>query len=181
MRKTEAESGAEALGMLVRERSSNPRPNRSGGPFRSDARRKPMADQESAVQMLLACVNTVIGLVQQRGALCVKICFFARHSGSGLVTLKGLGVDGWITEIRQGLRLSPAGVILLVDGAVQEKLGPLVRALLADHPDLDVLTRVADLWIRRNAGLCPQGPLRPGAGIGETSVHRILANKKPPR
>jgi tetratricopeptide (TPR) repeat protein len=54
-------------------------------------------------------------------------------------------VSGWIEEIRQGLHLSPAGVLILVDHAVPEKLGALVRALLADHPDLDVLTDVAEL------------------------------------
>ena len=55
------------------------------------------------------------------------------------------GVSGWIEEIRQGLQLSPAGVLILVDHAVPEKLGALVRALLADHPGLDVLTEVAEL------------------------------------
>ncbi|HZF56212.1 MAG TPA: tetratricopeptide repeat protein [Polyangiaceae bacterium] len=54
-------------------------------------------------------------------------------------------MSGWIEEIRQGLQLSPAGVLILVDHAVPEKLGALVRALLADHPDLDVLTDVAEL------------------------------------
>lgn len=55
------------------------------------------------------------------------------------------GVSGWIEEIRQGLRLSPAGVLILVDHAVLEKLGGLVRALLADYPELDVFTEVAEL------------------------------------
>src|SRR5262245_10576124 len=55
------------------------------------------------------------------------------------------GVGDWIAEIRAGLRLSPAGVLILVDNAISEKLGVLVRALLADHPDLDVCTSVGEL------------------------------------
>lgn len=54
-------------------------------------------------------------------------------------------MSGWIEEIRQGLFLSPAGVLILVDHAVPVRLGALVRALLADYPDLDVFTDVAEL------------------------------------
>ncbi|MRG94918.1 hypothetical protein [Polyangium spumosum] len=54
-------------------------------------------------------------------------------------------MNDWIAEIRQGLRLSPRGVLILVDDAVPERLGGLVRALLADHPDLEVLARPSGL------------------------------------
>ena len=54
-------------------------------------------------------------------------------------------MSDWIAEIRQGLRLSPRGVLILVDDAVPERLGGLVRALLADHPDLEVLARPSGL------------------------------------
>ncbi|MDI1431723.1 tetratricopeptide repeat protein [Polyangium sorediatum] len=54
-------------------------------------------------------------------------------------------MNDWIEEIRLGLRLSPRGVLILVDEAVPERLGGLVRALLVDHPDLEVLARPAEL------------------------------------
>ncbi|MDI3285950.1 hypothetical protein [Polyangium sp. 15x6] len=54
-------------------------------------------------------------------------------------------MSDWIEEIRLGLRLSPRGVLILVDHAVPERLGGLARALLADHPDLEVLARPSGL------------------------------------
>lgn len=54
-------------------------------------------------------------------------------------------MNDWIEEIRLGLRLSPRGVLILVDHAVPERLGGLVRALLADHPDLEVLAKPSGL------------------------------------
>ncbi|MDC3954669.1 tetratricopeptide repeat protein [Polyangium jinanense] len=54
-------------------------------------------------------------------------------------------MSDWIEEIRLGLRLSPRGVLILVDEAVPERLGGLVRALLVDHPDLEVLAKPSGL------------------------------------
>lgn len=51
----------------------------------------------------------------------------------------------WIEEIRTSLRLSPAGVILLVDRAIPAQLGPLVCALFLDWPGLEVLVGTSDL------------------------------------
>lgn len=50
-------------------------------------------------------------------------------------------MSDWIEQIRLGLRLSRRGVLILVDHAVPERLGGLVRALLVDHPDLEVLAK----------------------------------------
>ena len=47
----------------------------------------------------------------------------------------------WRDEVATALRLSRGGAILLVERARDERLGEIVRALLPDHPDLDVETR----------------------------------------
>ncbi|WP_437922735.1 tetratricopeptide repeat protein [Sorangium sp. So ce291] len=50
----------------------------------------------------------------------------------------------WIEQIKRGLRLSRAGILLHVDDARMERLGELTRALVADHPEMDVHTDVRD-------------------------------------
>ncbi|WP_437751197.1 hypothetical protein [Sorangium sp. So ce1389] len=50
----------------------------------------------------------------------------------------------WIEQIKRGLRLSRAGILIHVDEARLERLGELVRALVSDHPEMDVHTNVRD-------------------------------------
>jgi DNA-directed RNA polymerase specialized sigma24 family protein len=45
---------------------------------------------------------------------------------------------GWLGRIETALRLTRAGILILVDGAGPERLGALVRALLPEHPELEV-------------------------------------------
>lgn len=52
-------------------------------------------------------------------------------------------VAPWIERILKLLRLMERGILLLVDGATPAQLGPLVRALCAEHPDLWVVTEAA--------------------------------------
>jgi tetratricopeptide (TPR) repeat protein len=49
----------------------------------------------------------------------------------------------WLEELKLSLKLSKAGVLLLVDHARPDKLGSLVRELLPEHPDLEVYTDVS--------------------------------------
>lgn len=49
-------------------------------------------------------------------------------------------VAPWIERVAKLLRLVERGIVLLVDRANDARLGPLVRALCAEHPDLRVVT-----------------------------------------
>ncbi|MBK8254360.1 MAG: hypothetical protein IPK82_17040 [Polyangiaceae bacterium] len=53
--------------------------------------------------------------------------------------------EQWILEIQAGLQLSPGGVLILVDKAAPEQLGKVVRSLIVDHPNLEVLVDVQEL------------------------------------
>lgn len=88
----------------------------------------------------------------------------------------GQGVERWIEEIRAGLRLSPAGVLILVDGAVPEQLGKLVRSLLIDHPGLEVLVDVADLEPLRDGSVVVLAP--PAQAAGWLNEHRPMFARK---
>lgn len=54
-------------------------------------------------------------------------------------------MSDWIDEIRQAIDLHRRGMLLLVDGAILEKLGALVRGLLPHHPTLEVVTNPTQL------------------------------------
>ncbi len=86
------------------------------------------------------------------------------------------GVERWIDEIRAGLRLSPSGVLILVDQAVPEQLGRFVRAVLADHPEMDVLTSVGQLEALADGSVVVLVP-EPSAA-GWLNAHRPLFFRK---
>src|SRR5215217_4922671 len=52
-------------------------------------------------------------------------------------------VAPWVERIAKLLRLVERGILVLVDRANDAQLGPLVRGLCAEHPDLQVLTEAA--------------------------------------
>ncbi|XXT16639.1 tetratricopeptide repeat protein [Sorangium sp. So ce429] len=50
--------------------------------------------------------------------------------------------EAWLEALILNLRLSRRGVLLLVDEARPERIGELARALVAEHPGLDVITEL---------------------------------------
>lgn len=59
---------------------------------------------------------------------------------SASIAARREGVSDWIDEVRQAIDLHRRGMLLLVDHAVLEKLGELVRGVLRTHPNAEVVT-----------------------------------------
>lgn len=51
----------------------------------------------------------------------------------------------WVPRVALALRLAKAGILIRVDHATPERLGDLVRGLIGQHPDLDVITELGAL------------------------------------
>lgn len=84
--------------------------------------------------------------------------------------------ERWIEEIRAALTLSSAGVLILVDKAVPEQLGRVVRALMRDHPDLEVVVEVEELASLADGSLVVLVPRAEAAGW--LNEHRPLFARK---
>lgn len=109
---------------------------------------RPLADQESGVQSLLGCVNTLIGLVQQRGARVLLV------------------IDG-LDRIRE---FSRARELFLDSQLISQMICPMVVCgpfALRHHPATAAIRGFHDVPPLVNEPVLEKGnPARPGPGVG---------------